>query len=107
MTKEALEKEVRDFLRQQFHLNGGGKVSCNLEKLLLDFAEPREKRIADFEKKVGVYQTGMFDEIEKRDKKLTEAKEIIKELMITDQFDEKGINELYDKAEQFLKKVEK
>ena len=43
MTKEALKKEVRDFLRQQFHLNGSGMVSCNLEKLLLDFAELKEK----------------------------------------------------------------
>lgn len=38
---------------------------------------------------------------------LKKAKEIIEELMMTDQFDEKGINELYDKTEQFLKEVEK
>ena len=39
MTKEELEKEVRDYLRQQTQLNGGGFVSLNLNNLVLGFAE--------------------------------------------------------------------
>ncbi|MEE3413694.1 MAG: hypothetical protein VZQ58_07435 [Bacteroidales bacterium] len=50
MTKEKLEKDVRTYLRQQFGLNGGGLVSCDLKKLLLGFAEPREKRIEELRK---------------------------------------------------------
>jgi len=50
MTKEALEKEVRDYLRQQSGLNEGGIVSCNLNDLLLDFVEPKENRITELEK---------------------------------------------------------
>lgn len=50
MNKDKLKKEVRDYLRQQFGPNGGGIVTCNLEELLLHFAEPREKRIVELEK---------------------------------------------------------
>lgn len=47
MTKEEIEKDVRTYLRQQFGLNGGGMVSCDLKKLLLGFAEPREKQLRE------------------------------------------------------------
>ena len=75
----------------------------------------REKQIAELEKenaelkeKVGKYQIKMFDEIEKRDKQFTKAKEIIKKLC---SYIFQGINfiELNDyniqkaEAEQFLK----
>lgn len=47
MTKEEIRKEVKDYLRQQYHLNGGGIVFGNLEELLLSFAELKEKRIEE------------------------------------------------------------
>ena len=47
------------------------------EDLLKEKAE-LEKENAELKKKIGIYQKGMYDEIEKRDKKLTKAKEIIK-----------------------------
>jgi regulator of replication initiation timing len=50
MTKEELKKEAYQFLiqatKEQRIMYFGG----NLEELLADFAEPREKRIADLEK---------------------------------------------------------
>jgi hypothetical protein len=52
MANEELEKDVRDYLRQKFGLNGGSIVSCDLKDLLLDFAEPREERIAELEAQI-------------------------------------------------------
>ena len=65
--------------------------------------------IADLEKKVGRYQTGMFDEIEKRDKKLTEALKHLKDLTYVVEL---GKNELATarilaEAKQFLSEVKK
>lgn len=56
MTQEELRKEVKDYLRQQTQLNGGGFVSLNINNLILGFAE-------------------------KLNEQLTEANEIIKEYM--------------------------
>ena len=63
------------------------------------------KENAELKEKVGKYQIGMFDEIEKRDKQLTKAKEIIKTLIDTlTAVDGEQISELkvVKEAEQFL-----
>lgn len=51
---------------------------CLAQKI--QFIKELEKENAELKEKVGKYQIGMFDEIEKRDKQLTKAKEIIEEL---------------------------
>jgi hypothetical protein len=61
-----------------------------------------ERENAELKKKIGLYQKGMYDEIEKRDKKLANAKEIIRQFLndypvIT--------KELLDKLEQFIKEI--
>lgn len=75
----------------------------------------REKQIAELEKenvelkeKVGKYQIEMFDEIEKRDRRITKAKEIICEyvrLANLEKEDTVAIWQLYHEAEQFLREV--
>lgn len=66
------------------------------------------KENAELKKKIGIYQKGMYDEIEKRDKKLTKAKEIIMNLrnIITSDItiidtEEKGL--FFKQAVEFLK----
>ena len=69
-----------------------------------------EKENAELKEKLGNYQKGMFDEIEKRDINLTKAKEIIREFVEWATW--QGSNcpnfkSIQDKAEQFLSEVEK
>ena len=70
-----------------------------------------EKENAELKKKIGIYQKGMYDEIEKRDKKLTKAKEIIRTFLNMpmpnneEVFADVGM--FLTKAEQFLKEIEK
>ena len=45
--------------------------------------EELEKENAELKEKLGNYQKGMFDEIEKRDINLTKAKELLERLLIT------------------------
>ena len=47
---DKLRKEVRDYIRQQYHLNGGGMVCGNLNDLILGFAEKKEEQIEKLEK---------------------------------------------------------
>ena len=88
MTKEELEQEAVEKAKKR---TKGFACQGNCEKSYvmgaLDFAKPREKCIAELEnenaklkEKVGKYQIEMFDEIEKRDRRITKAKEIIKKL---------------------------
>ena len=65
------------------------------------------EQIAELEKKVDMYQTGMFDEIEKRDKQLNKATKIIKALLRlwNDVMTEETVKALVAEAEQFLKEV--
>ena len=70
---------------------------------IADFLGKANSENAELKKKIGIYQKGMYDEIEKRDRKLTKAKEIIKQFLndypvIT--------KELLDKLEQFIKEIE-
>ena len=93
MTKEKLEKDVRTYLRQQFGLNGGGLVSCDLKKLLLGFAEPREKRIEELEKENAVLE-----------KRIERAKECMKKLLFIINSDPANYNckGLVQDAEDFI-----
>ena len=69
-----------------------------------------EKENAELKKKIGIYQKGMYDEIEKRDKKLTKAIEIIRTFLNMpmpnneEVFADVGM--FLTKAEQFLKEIE-
>lgn len=118
MNKDKLKKEVRDYLR--FSLNGGGIVSCNLEELLLHFAEPREKRIAELENENAELklklealdgQTPWKDIKDKSEVigQLTKAKEIIKRYLTIGVGGKITQNylDVTKEAEQFLKETEK
>ena len=65
-----------------------------------------EKENAELKKKIGIYQKGMYDEIEKRDKKLTKAIEIIKKLLSCCRNYPQENAEKMEEAEQFLKEIE-
>ena len=72
--------------------------------------EELEKENAELKEKVGKYQIGMFDEIEKRDRRITKAKELLKRLIETTNpvyFDEdrQRFRELKIEAVQFLNEV--
>jgi predicted RNase H-like nuclease (RuvC/YqgF family) len=66
-----------------------------------------ENENAELKKKIGIYQKGMYEEIEKRDKKLTKAKELLDEFMriskASDEDFEHDYSELIGVAEQFIK----
>ena len=73
-----------------------------------------EKENAELKEKLGIYQKGMFDEIEKRDINLTKAKEIIKKLLHSLKnegsdytFALESTHPVLAEAEQFLSEVEK
>ena len=74
-----------------------------------------EKENAELKEKLGNYQKGMFDEIEKRDKQLTKAKELLERLLITSCNSDvlnllpncSEVLRLRVEAEQFLSEVEK
>lgn len=103
--EENLEKAFERIAELEELLINSKNLSDTIEKA-------QKKQIADLEKKVGRYQTGMFDEIEKRDKKLTKAKEIIKELVRVEYADftngdySNELSKVLEKAEQFLKDSE-
>lgn len=67
---EYREKEIQDFKETNHEL----AETCIARKKRID---ELEKENAKLKEEVGKYQIGMFDEIEKRDKRLTKAKEII------------------------------
>ena len=73
-----------------------------------------EKENAELKKKIGIYQKGMYDEIEKRDRKLTKAKNILKYVLNSfvgdlprnlGYFDEEELKAISE-TEQFLKEIE-
>ena len=77
-------------------------------KFAARMSEKTEKQLrkenAELIKKIGIYQKGMYDEIEKRDKKLTKAKELLKQWQQADICDSVV---LFADTEQFLKEFEK
>lgn len=54
------------------------RISTECHKLV-ETLEKKQKEIVELKEKVGKYQIGMFNEIEKRDKRLTKAEEVIKD----------------------------
>ena len=90
--------------------NNGFTVSAMTEqqlKVAIEKGEQLEKENAELKKKIGIYQKGMYDEIEKRDKKLTKAIEIIKKLLSCCRNYPQENAEKMEEAEQFLKEIEK
>ena len=136
MTKEELKKEAEE---KAFNYADEQDVSTSMwvdkdytyiqvvnayEKGALDFAEPREKRIAELEKKLGFAKQDVemyektfkeFDkkveqlvkENEQKDKRLTKATELIRDLLsclYSVEYDR--VSDL-EEAEQFIKDLEK
>ena len=86
-------------------------VLCNIITYL-------QKKNTELKEKVGKYQIGMFDEIEKRDKRLTKAEELIKRFsaFVNNEIEydpehpqehTDSWNKLCEQAKQFLKEIEK
>jgi hypothetical protein len=85
---------------------------CCLLRCKRAFNEGRaelEKENAELKKKIGIYQKGMYEEIEKRDKKLTKATEIIKDCIHILKHSGTALDwkTVINQAEQFLKEIEK
>ena len=115
--KKLLESLLRELIDKkiisEWYCNGAGyfwKYNEKDKRII-----KLEKENTELKKKIGIYQKGMYDEIEKRDKKLTKAKEIIKNIIefdvsYEDEEDFERNCELYDKifeeTEQFLKEIE-
>ena len=118
MTKEELKQEAEEKAKKR---TKGFKCQDNCEKSYvmgaLDFAEPREKRITELNKKLSEAETDfdkMFwqknDLIQKEKDKLTKAKELLNEFMrigkASDEDFEHDYTELIGEAEQFIKDIE-
>ena len=52
MTEGKLREEVRDYIRKQTQLNGGGFVSLNINNLVLGFAEILNKQLTEKDKQI-------------------------------------------------------
>ena len=52
MTMDELKQEVKEYLRFQTQLNGGGIFHCNILNLILGFAEPKERQIAELRNEI-------------------------------------------------------
>lgn len=89
------------------HRNGEG--TCCLYNQDNCIFHRLEKENAELKKKIGIYQKGMYDKIEKRNKKLTKAIEIIREFARLEYADftngdySKELSKVLEQAEQFLK----
>jgi hypothetical protein len=114
-----LKKEIKnnEDLATVAYMQGADSQKKKAEKQLIK-AKELEKENAELKEKVGKYQIGMFDEIEKRDKRLTKAKEIILRLynagrdVLMCRSEEKAYDNLSEaindsNIEQFLKEIEK
>jgi hypothetical protein len=64
------------------------------------------KENAELKEKLGNYQKGIFDEIEKRDINLTKAKELLKEWLQTSKASGCDNINIVTDTEQFLKELE-
>lgn len=101
---EAEQKEIEEFKETNHEL---AELAIARNKRIAEL----EKENAELKKKIGIYQKGMYDEIEKRDKKLTKATEIIKSLIalhynpVVTKDDLKKQDKILEQAEQFLKEA--
>ena len=100
---EQLEKENAELKKRNAELKGMYAHSAREAGTYKQFLESKEKENAELKKKIGIYQKGMYEEIEKRDKKLTKAKDLIHQFLIQNPISDW----LPKKAEQFLKEIEK
>ena len=100
--KEELKDEMKNrisFALKDPILQQGFEIICkNLAEL--------EKENAELKEKLGNYQKGMFDEIEKRDINLTKAKELLKEWLQTSKASGCDNINIVTDTEQFLKESE-
>ena len=97
MELEKENAELKNKLTEKVTLESLDVVSAKMNDL--------EKENAELKKKIGIYQKGMYDEIEKRDKKLTKAIEIIKKLLSCCRNYPQENAEKMEEAEQFLKEI--
>lgn len=88
-------------------IRGAHSVDCKKLNARIEQVERLKNENAKLKEKVGTYQIGMFDEIEKRDKRLTKAEEILREYIRINllppterNFDDEV--KLFKEAEQFL-----
>ena len=95
---EKEQKECQDFIWESVGFKKRGFVNSIQ---IAEYIDKLEKENAELKKKIGIYQIGMYDEIEKRDKKLTNAKDILKEAQ---GYIENEDDELYDKINEFIEK---
>lgn len=120
MTKEELEKEAEEWLCNNLH----SASEEDFIKAMVDFAEPREKQIRALQKQngelseklkdlresikdygAGCYENGLRNGKRKLAEQLTKAKELIKDLLGSENTscEEEMFLEIRQKAEQFLK----
>jgi hypothetical protein len=115
-----LEQEIEKYLSGQTLCNCDSVSYRNIKNLILDFAEPREKRIAELEKENAELkklkrecETSLCRaEYQYNYEQLTKAKEIIREFMKYEinEYDgslEIHFEELKKQAKQFISEVEK
>ena len=119
MTKEELKKEAEEYALKQWEGNIPWSV---IQKSYYDGAFPREKRIAELEKENKELKEKLGDILSLKDEELmcletefntykSEAKEIIKKLLLLPYANNEevfaDVTSTLDKAEQFLKEIEK
>ena len=107
-------KKIAELEKENEQLrNNGFTVSAMTEQQLkeaIEKGEQLEKENAELKKKIGIYQKGMYDEIEKRDKKLTKANSLLADvykIAMSDWNDPKWHDQVLRNAREYLKEIEK
>ena len=117
MTKEELEKEAREYLAEHSkdsEVFGQTFVAVDTLTAMVDFAEPREKRIAELEKE----NAELKDKLEiliavgntctkGLNKQLAKAKELLTRFIMGSVYFNGKETDLVEEAEQFIREVEK
>ena len=107
-------KKIAELEKENEQLrNNGFTVSAMTEQQLkeaIEKGEQLEKENAELKKKIGIYQKGMYDEIEKRGKKLTKANSLLADvykIAMSDWNDPKWHDQVLRNAREYLKEIEK
>ena len=107
-------KKIAELEKENEQLrNNGFTVSAMTEQQLkeaIEKGEQLEKENAELKKKIGIYQKGMYDEIEKQDKKLTKANSLLADvykIAMSDWNDPKWHDQVLRNAREYLKEIEK
>ena len=105
--KELKTIKIPQLERRIASIRGAHSVDCKKLNARIEQVERLKNENAKLKEKVETYQIGMFDEIEKRDKRLTKAEEILREYIRINllppterNFDDEV--KLFIEAEQFL-----